>query len=315
VEFEVVIDDDMDDPIATVLRKGAVPDPTLVGLMLRLISPGSRMIDLGAHLGSFALSAAGAGCHVLAIEASPRNAHLLHASAARNGFHDLRVINAVASDEPGTAGFVPNGPWGHVITEGHPDAVTIPTVTMDELLLEMGWSPVDLVKLDVEGSEIRVIRSMRKLLEPPDAPPLLFESNGYTLDFFGLTPNDLLAALEELGYKSHVVDPGRLTGIRATDLQPQTMVDCLAFKRPPRLDGWRIEPDMTVDEQVERICADCRHFNVNHRRYMAAALARARPAVLRHRHVVDVLHELSADADDGVRTAVKWWTSSNGTTA
>src|SRR3712207_7423541 len=70
----------------------------------------------------------------------------------------------------------------HVTADGHPEAVTVATVTMDELLLEMGWSPVALVKLDVEGSEIRVIRSMRKLLEGPEAPPLLLDRKSTRLN-------------------------------------------------------------------------------------------------------------------------------------
>lgn len=311
LRFEVVVDPDMDDPVASVLRHGAVFDPTLVGLMLQLVQPGDRVIDLGAHLGTFALAAAAAGCHVLAVEASPRNAELLYASAARNGFADLRVIHAAASDEPGAVEFSANGPWGHVATDvtGLP-SLPVPAVTMDELLLEMGWSPVTLVKMDVEGSELRVIRSMRNLLEGPDGPPLLFESNGYTLDFFGLTPNDLFLALEDLGYTSHMVEPGRLVPLGAGDLQPQTMLDCLAFKRPPAgLTGWEIEPPMSVEEQIERIRADCRHFNVNHRRYMAAALARAHPAVAGAPGVAEVLDELGRDADEEVRTAVKWWAS------
>ncbi len=308
LRFDVAIDTAMDDPVAAVLKRGAVFDPTLVSLMLQLVGPGDRVVDLGAHLGTFALAAAAAGCHVLAIEASPRNAELLHASAAANGFFDLRVIHAVAGDEPVTVRFSANGPWGHVASEvTNLPSVEVPAVTLDELLAEMGWSPIAFVKLDVEGSEIRVIRSMRKLLEGPDAPPLLFESNGYTLDFFGLTPNELLGALEELGYTNHMIEPGRLVPISAADLQPQTMLDCLAFKQPPAgLSGWRVEPPMTVQEQVERIQADCRHFNVNHRRYMAAYLSHAKPALLAEPGVVEILDELARDTDDATRAALAW---------
>ncbi|HTJ74435.1 MAG TPA: FkbM family methyltransferase [Acidimicrobiales bacterium] len=316
VSFDAVVGDEMDDPVATMLRQGSVCDPALVALMLQLLAPGERMIDLGAHLGTFALAAAAAGCHVLAVEASPRNAELLHASAARNGFTDLRVIHAVASDEPGTASFCPNGPWGHVAAPAAElPAVTVPAVTMDELLAEMGWFPVSLVKLDVEGSEVRVIRSLQTLLEGPDAPPLLFESNGHTLDLFGLTPQDLLGALEALGYTSHAVEPGRLVALRAVDVQPQTILDCLAFKhRPAGLVemGWQVDPPMSAAELVGRIRADCRHANVAHRRYMASALARAEPSTLEDPGVVEILEELTCDPDDAVRAAMSWWTGGDG---
>lgn len=307
--FDVVVGTDMGDPVAEMLKQGAVCDPTLVDLMLQLVAPGDRVLDLGAHLGTFALTAAAAGCHVLAVEASQRNAELLRASAAHNSFTDLRVIHAVASDAPGTAKFCANGPWGHVATEATDlTAEAVPAVTMDELLAEMGWSPIALVKLDVEGSEVRVIRSLRKLLEAPDAPPLLFESNGHTLDLFGVSPRQLFGALEALGYTIHVIEPGRLAQIRAADLQPQTILDCLALKQPPAALGpWRIDPYMSAAERVERIRADCRHTNVAHRRYMATVLAGAEPAILVSPGVVEVLEELTRDPDDGVRAAISWW--------
>jgi FkbM family methyltransferase len=234
---------------------------------------------------------------------------LLQASAARNGFTHLRVIHAVASDEPGTAEFCANGPWGHVASDAADlAAVTVPAVTMDELLAEMAWSPTALVKLDVEGSEVRVIHSLKKLLEEPDAPPLIFESNGHTLDLFGLSPEDLFGELEALGYVNHVIQAGRLVPIRATDVQPQTILDCLAFKRrPARLGAWRIDPYMSAAERIERNRADCRHANVAHRRYMAANLARAEAVTLESRGVVEVLEELTRDPDDDVRAAMGWW--------
>jgi len=310
VRFDVVVPADANDPVASMLEAGAVCDPTLVSLMLDLVAAGDRIIDLGAHLGTFALTAAAAGCHVLAVEASPRNAELLRASATANGFIDLRVIHAVASDEPGSAQFCVNGPWGHVATDATDlPTVTVPAVTMDELLAEMGWAPVALVKLDVEGSEIRVLRSMATLLEAPDAPPLLFESNGHTLGLFGLTPHDLFGELESLGFTSHVIEPGRLVPIRAADVQPQTILECLAFKRRPAgLGGWHIDPPMSSAERIERIRSDCRHANVAHRRYMAAALARAAPTTLTSPGVMEVLGELADDPDDAVRTALGWWT-------
>jgi len=309
VRFDVVVPADTDDPVASTLKAGAVCDPTLVSLMLQLVAPGDRIVDLGAHLGTFALTAAAAGCHVLAVEASPRNADLLRASAAANGFTDLRVIHAVASDEPGTEQFCVNGPWGHVATDATDlPAVAVPAVTMDELLTEMGWAPVALVKLDVEGSEIRVLRSMAKLLEAPDAPPLLFESNGHTLGLFGLTPHDLFGELESLGFTSHLIEPGRLVPVRPADVQPQTILECLAFKRRPAgLGGWHIDPPMSAAERIERIRSDCRHANVTHRRYMAAALERAEPPALTSPGVVEVLEELAEDPDDVVRTALGWW--------
>jgi len=67
------------------------------------------VVDLGAHVGVFALAAAAAGCRVLAVEASQANARLLEASAARNGFEHLRIVQAAASDQRRRLAFCPEG--------------------------------------------------------------------------------------------------------------------------------------------------------------------------------------------------------------
>ncbi|HKN49884.1 MAG TPA: class I SAM-dependent methyltransferase, partial [Actinomycetota bacterium] len=48
---------------------GQVLDEHLLSLMLQLVSPGRRVLDLGAHLGVFSLAASAAGCAALAVEA------------------------------------------------------------------------------------------------------------------------------------------------------------------------------------------------------------------------------------------------------
>src|SRR5262245_22794343 len=61
------------DPISRELAASGDVSSCLAALMLALTRPGCRILDLGAHLGSIALVAAAAGCHVAAVDASPRN--------------------------------------------------------------------------------------------------------------------------------------------------------------------------------------------------------------------------------------------------
>ena len=52
-------------------------------LLARLLRPGDRLLDLGAQIGLVSLAAAALGCEVAAVEACPKNAALLRASARR----------------------------------------------------------------------------------------------------------------------------------------------------------------------------------------------------------------------------------------
>ncbi|HWW94712.1 MAG TPA: FkbM family methyltransferase [Vicinamibacteria bacterium] len=314
-EFVVVVDPASEDAFtaAYVGGNGAALNETLVRLMLDLVRAGDVVVDLGAHLGSFALPAAAVGCKVLAVEAAPHTAALLQASATRNGFRNLKVIQAAAADAPGSLEFCPRGPQGHVATPliSLP-TIAVPAVTVDEVLLELGWGPVAFVKMDIEGSEIGALRGMSRVLGGTDAPSILYESNGHTLAFQGATPERLRVELESRGYQSWLVEPRRLVRLAGAEFQPQTLVDCLAIKRwPERLNGRHREGGLTVEEKIARIVADCRDPNEDVRVYMARALAEAGP-LRAHPAVTDALTGLLQDEVPSVRAACAWWSPAQG---
>lgn len=309
LKFSVMVDGGSADPITTTFVTGYCLFQELVSLMLQLVSPGDPVLDIGAHLGTFSLAAAAAGCPVLAIEASPLNVELLRASVARNGFHQVRVVSAAASDEPGSVQFCAIGPWGTVLNRP-PSAlsVEVPAVTVDELVFELGFPAPRFVKMDVEGSEIRAMRGMAHLLSMEDAPALLLESNGHTLGLMGATPSELLGVVEGFGYKPYLVDRARLIQVSSTDLQPRTEVDYLALKRwPATLTGWALAPPLTTDERVAMLVEDCQSQSEDCRAYIARAIADAEPSLLARPDLRAALARLAADPVETVRGAVGWW--------
>ena len=311
LQFSVVTDPAVTDPVASMLATGSTYDEQLLGLMLDLIRPGDKVLDLGAHVGTFSLAAAAAGAHVLAVEGAPRNVRLLRASVAANDFAHVTVVHAAAGDRPGTVQFVDEGPWGRVSTsDDGASTVPVPAVTMSDLMAELRWGPVAFVKMDVEGSEIAALHGMRSVLEQPDAPAILYESNGHTLAMHDATPEQLVGELEDLGYRSYLIDNRRLVRVDPSHLQPQTFVDYLAVKRLPRdLLGWRVEPILTLAERIERLVADTSHPNPHHRAYMAGALARAGEELRSHPDIRASRARLAHDDDPEVREAAARWTT------
>jgi FkbM family methyltransferase len=210
-------------------------------VLLDRMRPGDAVLDLGGHVGTFALAAAALGCRVTCVEAAPANVALLNASVARNGFTNMRVVWGAISDREGTLKFLPHGPWGTVANPSvlrSPDMIqaselapiTVPALTVDGLLHRLGWERVDFVKLDVEGSEVAALHSMTELLNRPDAPTLLYESNTHALRFFGKTASQLADLLSDFGYTSYFVKSGSLVPVRPDDLESEHTVNCLAVK-------------------------------------------------------------------------------------
>src|SRR3954464_14995963 len=73
--FVAVTDPDrQNDPVADALAEGTFPLVRLLDVARRCTPVGGRVLDLGSHVGSFALAAAASGFEVAAVEASTANA-------------------------------------------------------------------------------------------------------------------------------------------------------------------------------------------------------------------------------------------------
>ena len=317
--FHMVLEPDTADPIAQVYASGyGLFFQNLADLMLEIIKPGDGVLDLGAHIGTFALTAAASHCWVIAVEAGPMNAALLRASAVRNSFHNMRIIEAAVSDTAGTLEFVASGPWGHVTTrtdEG--PLIQVPALPADELVKQLGFPQIKFVKMDVEGWELKAIDGMRGMLTGPGAPYVLYECNAHTLASLGLRPDDLHRKIFELGYRSFLVDehnPHRLFQVREGELQPQTSIDCLAVPpgaEPPA--AWTVEPSMSTSDRIVRLNAESKQTLPEARAWVARALESAEQAVLDHPLIHEVLGRLSSDTSDDVRAAAAWWSPPSAT--
>lgn len=228
------------DPVAVCYRAGSLMNlGELADLLLAVLRPGDRVLDLGAHLGGFAFSAAAIGCDVIAVEASPKNAELLRRSVEYNHFANCRIVEAAVADKPGSVSFTARGPYGQVgvPVDGQP-MVTVPAVRADDLLSEHGWDRVRFVKLDVEGFEIPALHGLERTLRCKDAPMIYFESNTHTLAMYDRTDANLKGTLRNYGYTIYDVGPGTLR-VAPREGQPKVVMDYLAAKRrPAELRSW-----------------------------------------------------------------------------
>src|SRR5438874_1996668 len=220
----------------------------------------------------------------------------------------MQVAHAAVAERAGAVQFTPSGPHGVVYTPAVDlPSVTVRALTVDQLLPKRGRQRVDLIKMDVEGSEIAAIQGMARLLARKDAPPIIYECNAYTLRLFERTAKQLKGALENLGYRNYLVEPGQLTPVRARDLQPFVVVDYLAIKRwPTGLTGWQLQPRINRVGLRDKFLAACVHPHQHVRGHAARELETAPCWLVNEAAVQNALLALRNDPLTEVRDAAAW---------
>jgi FkbM family methyltransferase len=195
---------------------------------LGYLRPGDHFVDVGANVGVFSalVGTRIPGVRITAVEPFPPVRADLEANLALNRL-DVSVVDSAVSDAEGEATFevldrdvlnrlapsTPDGGGGGCGGGAH--GITVPVTTLDKLV---GGDPPALVKIDVEGAELSVLRGASQLLSS-QGPVLLFEHAGHSAHF-GVTPTDLRRFLAEHGYSIYLLD-GELTPWHS-DAQPPT---------------------------------------------------------------------------------------------
>lgn len=169
------------------------------------IKPGMTVVDVGANIGYFTLimaSKTGKDGRVIAFEPEPENFSILKKNIAYN-FLDQVVCRPVAlGDAIGFAKlFLSKDNKGdhHVYSTENEnrDFVNVPVQTMDSQLEKLGITKVDVMKIDVQGSESAVLEGMKKIIEQSPDLVMLVELWPYGLRNAGADPLVFLTELSK----------------------------------------------------------------------------------------------------------------------
>lgn len=191
----------------------------------RFVSRGMHVVDVGANIGLFTLLMSrlvGSRGRVWAFEPDPSNYRAL----AEN-IHSNRVSNVQARAQAvGASGGIARlhlsmaNAGDHRIysppNESRP-TVSVECVTLDSVL--SSESPIDFIKIDIQGGEHQAILGMRKVWEASPSLMVLLEFWPGGLRQSGTNPEEFLESLRLIGGRVRRVRPDGKAGaaVEATD--------------------------------------------------------------------------------------------------
>lgn len=165
----------------------------------RHLSPGDVMYDAGANIGYITVEIAhhfSGRVRVVAFEPQRELAQAIAVSALLNGVSDLVVFDALLGEAEGSADLFMTGTSAHASIRpraGGAKRVPRPVTTIDALVQAQSIPPPTLIKLDVEGSELSVLRGAQRALR--DHRPYLVLEADANMDRFGYSKADLFALI------------------------------------------------------------------------------------------------------------------------
>lgn len=138
--------------------------------IVRELLRGADFVDVGAHVGLYTVTAAReTPGRVLAIEPNPQARAQLLENVSLNGLRNVTVVPTAVADEPGRALLhvpaTPDPSFSSLeagrFAEGDP--VEVEVTTVDAEIAHAGLHPT-LVKIDVEGGEVRAALGMKRTI-------------------------------------------------------------------------------------------------------------------------------------------------------
>lgn len=174
-------------------------------ILKKVIRPNSNCIDIGCHKGEILQEM---------LQLSPKGKHfafepipVMFNNLKEKFGNKCTIFPCALSDEEGktTFNFVKNAPAYSGLNKrkyavANPEIEEIPVEIkrLDDLI--PATTKIDLIKLDVEGAEFKVLKGAKELISR-DLPIIIFECGIGASDFYDTNPTEVIEFLQNCGLK------------------------------------------------------------------------------------------------------------------
>jgi FkbM family methyltransferase len=193
------------------LRKTRLSEALECKLVSRLCRPGMFVADVGANLGFYSLLLArfvGPTGRVWAFEPDPSNFAALQRNVRANGYSNIETINkavgAVSKQDSLFISDIHTGDHRTYATSESRKMVPIDVVALDDFFAPE--QRIDLIKMDIQGSEGKALEGMKRILTSNRELAILMELWPTGLRQAGSVPEKVFGDLRSLGFGVELCD-------------------------------------------------------------------------------------------------------------
>lgn len=221
--FGAVMDLDLSQYIQTKIFLEGVYEEHMLQVM-KIVSDVTRRMfffDIGANVGQHSLYASKhlKFDRVFAFEPCQKTVASLRRNVELNRLKNIIEVNQVAlSDRKGKVavkrGSASNDGMNYVQFDyGYNENETVPTETVGYFAQRKGLNRIDIMKIDVEGAELHVLRGARELLSGKAIDFLFIEVSDVQLGRFGESQKELMQFMVDMGYAGILYDREKVEAV------------------------------------------------------------------------------------------------------
>ena len=202
--FKLKLPDKSDDILIRLLSSGKY-EPSITKFVRSQLRLGFNFVDVGASFGYYTILGAKAGCNVFSFEPNPFVYRYLRENVLLNHCEKLVKTYNFALGEKERFGYlkIPKKNVGHAYISVKPTKVKIKIKRLDDIIKDR----INLLKLDVEGYELNVLKGSTRLMENGLINVIVFEYRG----FLHIKLNEIIDLLNQFGFMVYKLRRGRLT--------------------------------------------------------------------------------------------------------
>jgi len=210
------------------IPKKGIYEPNETEILGKILKPENIVFDIGANFGYFTVLFSNiittGGVH--SFEPVPTAFRELKRNVELNNCKNVSLNQLAIGDKVATVKISFAKRWGSVLASiSNKHDVFVKTydctmTTLDEYILKHNIRHIDLIKCDVEGAEMLVLKGFQKLNSFSKLPIWLLETQEDTTKKFGYLPKDIFIYLEKLGYRFYYATNGKLKSLDSYEKLP-----------------------------------------------------------------------------------------------
>ena len=187
----------------------------LLAYMRALLRPGDTFIDVGANIGylsAYALELVGPKGAVHSFEPVTAYGDALAKAVRSAGVVNVRVVSQALGDREGTVPIKISGKenigWNTIVPglmkeRAGIQTLEVPVTTLARYLDDQDITNVRLIKIDVEGAELLVLRGLVPWLAEGRQPYIVTELCPEACTLLGSSPGEIFALMAQYGYRAY----------------------------------------------------------------------------------------------------------------